>query len=280
MTAASTAEGGYDLVDAAGDFPAWTGSPRRTVLICSHPRSGTTLLGEQIYGLGGLGLPLEYFHRGFRPHLQRRWSAEGLEDYARTVHRWRTDPSGVFSVKLFWQDVEEVAHERDPAGQPPFGQTPPGSLDDDAYRKKWALLADLFPNPVFVYLRREDRIRQAISAMAADQSGMWRSIPGVGRRNAVAPITYDYERIARLVSFSDYCHGHWARLFAAIGARAYAMTYEALDSAMATEVQALARYLGRPGAAIAEPRTRRQSNAETEVMVLRFLRDNAIRGDA
>lgn len=278
MNTAPAVEGGYDLAGVAGDFPEWPGPPKRTLLICGHPRSGTTLLGEQIYGMGGLGLPLEYFHRGFRPHLQRRWSAEGLDDYAREVHRWRTDPGGVFSLKLFWQDVEELAHERAPAIHPPFGQTPPGSLGDDDYRALWARLADLFPDPVFVHLRRDDRVRQAISAMAASQTGVWRSIPGVGRQEGVAPLVYDYDRIARLVSFSDYCHGHWQRLFGALGVQPHPMTYEALDTALVAETEALGRYLGLTDVTVPLPRTRRQSDAATEAMVLRFLRDNAARG--
>ena len=50
----------YDLASAAHDYPIWEGLPRRTVLLCTHPRSGSTLLGEALYFAGGLGCPLEY----------------------------------------------------------------------------------------------------------------------------------------------------------------------------------------------------------------------------
>jgi LPS sulfotransferase NodH len=78
-------------------------------LICTHPRSGSTLLGEALYFAGDLGCPLEYFHAGFRPTLAARWGCAGLEDYGRAVHRWRTDPSGTLSVNLNCHDVADKA---------------------------------------------------------------------------------------------------------------------------------------------------------------------------
>src|ERR1700761_3371165 len=104
----------YDLATAEHDYPARDGAPLRTILICTHPRSGSTLLGEALYFAGGLGCPLEYFHAGFRPALARRWKPRSLSDYIAAAHRWRTDPGGTFAVKLFWRDVRELAAELDP----------------------------------------------------------------------------------------------------------------------------------------------------------------------
>lgn len=264
----------YDLTIDAADFPAWEGPPARSIVICTHPRSGSTLLGEAIYHSGGLGLPLEYFHRGFRPDLQRRWGAESLDAYVRQAHRRRTDPAGVFSAKLFWQDLEQLAHERDPAAQPDFGQRPLGSLEPDDYRRLADLVADLFPNPVHVRLVRKDRVRQAVSALAATQTGLWRAIPGVGAQAARAAPEYDYRRLADLMGVEAYCQGHWTRYFEALGVRPYSLCYEDLDADYAATVQALLEHLGgrdpAPG-----PRMRRQSGAETEALVLRYLRDEA-----
>jgi len=276
MSRPSPNQARYDLTESGADFPHWNGPPRRTVIICSHPRSGTTLLGELLHQIGGVGAPLEYFHRGFRPYLQERWAADDLEAYVRAVHGWRTDPSGVFSVKLFWRDVEELAQERDPSA-PGFGKNPLGSLDPAAYRRIWSLIGDLFPDPVFIHLRRADRVRQAVSALAASQSGLWRSIPGVGKQEPDGAVVYDYDRIARLVGLCDYCHGHWVKLFQALEVTPYRMTYEALDADLAREAAGLIRFLGLADTATLAPRLRRQSDAATEAMVLRFLREEALR---
>jgi hypothetical protein len=114
LPTAKSAEKTYDLATARYDYPIRTGPPRRTVLVCSHPRSGSTLLGEGLYFAGGLGCPLEYFHAGFRPGIASRWECSTLPEYARAVYQRRTDPTGTLSVKLFWRDMAELAIELAP----------------------------------------------------------------------------------------------------------------------------------------------------------------------
>src|ERR1700761_2030228 len=135
----------YDLATAEHDYPARDGAPLRTILICTHPRSGSTLLGEALYFAGGLGCPLEYFHAGFRPALARRWKCSDLSDYGAAVHRWRTDASGTLSVKLFWRDVADLARELQPGRFDDLHQRPPGATSPDMYRGVARLLAPLFP---------------------------------------------------------------------------------------------------------------------------------------
>ena len=52
----------YDLAGPEGDYPEWDGPPRRSIVLCTHPRSGSSLLGEALTFAGGFGCPLEYFH--------------------------------------------------------------------------------------------------------------------------------------------------------------------------------------------------------------------------
>lgn len=266
----------YDLSLSANDFAAWHGPPRRSLLICSHPRSGSTLLGEAIHFAGDLGCPLEYLHRGFRPALADRWSAPDLDSYVAAMHRRRTDPSGVLSIKLFWQDVEEIAHERAPNRFPPPRSVSPDDAGDALYRDYHAMLAEILPVPTFVLLERRDVVRQAVSALIASQTGLWRSIPGVGPREARAPAEYDYDRILGLISFGQSSADHWARYFRAIGAEPYRIAYEDLARDYAGTVGELLAALGRPNFAPPQ-RMKRQSDQVGEAMVLRFLRDHAAR---
>jgi LPS sulfotransferase NodH len=266
----------YDLSLSTHDFAAWDGLPRRTVAICSHPRSGSTLLGEAIHFSGGLGCPLEYLHRGFRPVLAARWNAPDLTSYVAAMHRWRTDPSGTFSIKLFWQDVEEIAHERAPDRFPPPRTLSPDDCSDALYRDYHALLGEILPAQTLVLLERGDIVRQAVSAMIAAQTGLWRSIPGVGPGQARAAAEYDYDRILGLVSFGRDSADHWTRYFRANGEDPYRIAYEDLVRDYAATVGALLAALGRPGEAPPQ-RMRRQSDQVGEAMILRFLRDHAAR---
>jgi len=266
----------YDLALAGGDFARWEGPPRRSILICSHPRSGSTLLGEAIRFAGGLGCPLEYLHRGFRPTIAARWGAPDLDAYVAALHRHRTEPDGVLSIKLFWQDVEDVAHERAPDRFPPPATRAPETMAEDDYRDLRAALDDILPNPEFVYLERRDRVRQAISAMVAAQTGLWRSIPGVGRQRAVGAAEYDYHRILGMIAFADYSHEHWRGFFAANGVAPHRVTYEELVDDFEHVLNGLCTRLG--SAAVPPPRRmRRQADRTTEAMVVRFLRDHAAR---
>ena len=265
----------YDLATAEADLPLWYGAPHRSIVICGHPRSGTTLLGEILRDFGDLGIALEYFHRGFRPYLQERFGAKDLDAYATTVHARRTSQSGTFAVKLFWRDVEELAHEVDPANQPDWGQRPVAQTTAEDYRRIWSLVAPLFPNPVFIHVRRQDSLRQAISAVRATQTGLWRSIPGVGRQSGVAEAVYDAGRIRDAMAFRAYCLNHWRGLFDALQVTPYDLTYEALDADLAGVTAKLAQHRGVKALDPPAPRMKRQSDDETEAWVLRYLREES-----
>lgn len=266
----------YDLATADHDYPVRDERPQRTVLICTHPRSGSTLLGEALYFAGGLGCPLEYFHVGFRPPLEARWRVSGIDDYGRAVHRHRTDLGGVLSVKLFWRDVADLAGEMNPGCFADLHQSTPEDTAPETYRTLAAMLAPLFPAAEFVHLFRRDRVRQAVSAVAATQTGKWRSIPEMGDQPARADPSFDFDRLEKLIAYSDFCHGHWRNFFAAIGEEPCSLSYEDLADDYARSVAGVLAHLG-SDAPPPSVRMRRQADARSEALVLQFLRENAAR---
>jgi LPS sulfotransferase NodH len=265
----------YDLATSAHDFAPWSGPPKRSILICTHPRSGSTLLGETIYFARGLGCPLEYFHAGFRPGLAQRWSAPDIYAYVAAVHAHRTESNGVLSVKLFWRDIVDIVRERAPDFAADWEHRLPRETPAEIYREAAAVIADIFPNPQFIHLFRRDRVRQAVSALAATQTGLWRAIPGVGEQVPIGPPEYDYQRVANLIAYQDFCHGHWRNYFAALGQEPHALDYEALTQDLPGTVKSVFAFLGKPDADLPPVRMQRQSDARNESMVLRFLRDHA-----
>lgn len=263
----------YDLASAAHDYPVWEGPPRRTVLLCTHPRSGSTLLGEALYFAGGLGCPLEYFHAGFRPSFARRWDAPDFDSLSAAVNRHRTSPEGTLGVKLFWRDIEEIARDADPELER-FANVPPANVPADYYTALAGHVGRLFPNPEFVHLWREDCLRQAVSAVLAVETGRWRSIPGATQDTPPPHVPFDIERIERIMTYSDFCHGHFRNLFVAMGACPHSLTYEALTADYAESVRAVLHHLG-SDAEPQTPRMRRQADSASEAMVLRYLRERA-----
>jgi LPS sulfotransferase NodH len=263
----------YDLTDAEHDYPARGGPPDQTVLICTHPRSGSTLLGEALYFAGGLGCPIEYFHRGFRPGLADRWRTIDLPGHIRAVHRLRTDPGGVLSVKLFWPDIEEMVAELDPVRFGDLQNSAPADVPPDTYREIARLLEPIFPSARYVHLERRDRVRQAVSGVAAMQTRLWRVIPEMHAAKPAGVVEYDFERIGNFIAYSDYCHAHWRNFFTAIGNMPLTLTYEELVNDYGGTVRAMLDVLGST-AQVPPVRMHRQSDAVNETIVLRYLRDH------
>ncbi len=260
----------YDLSTAIADYPPWDGPPARSIVICSHPRSGSTLIGETLYAAGGLGCPLEYLHRGFRPNIAARWQAADLASHVRAMHRFRTDTTGVFSIKLFWRDVEETLVEAGAYDDADIGQhaAPP---DDAQLRRIFEFVRELLPNPSFVYLTRRDRLRQAVSAYIALQTNVFRSLTPADR--AVPPVVYDYDGILRQLAVADYSNARLTEFFTACGIEPYRLAYEDLASDYDAAAGALLAHLGR-AVRPAAPRLQRQATAQSEEFLIRFLRDH------
>lgn len=247
----------YDLALAQGDYPDWPEPrPRRTVLVCTHMRSGSTLLGEALHRAGGLGLPLEYFHAGARPALAERWGTPDLDSYAAAVVRHRTDPTGTLGVKLFWRDVRELCAERGTSVA--------------------ATLGELFPNPTWIFLTRQDRLRQAVSQMTARASGVWRRIPGVDDRAARGMPEYSFEELAAHLADIGESLAAWETWFREAGIEPLRVTYEALQADYEGTVRALLAALGREGP-VEPPRMRRHGWDHTEEFMRRFLEEARLR---
>lgn len=264
----------YDLSCADHDFVSWFGPPLRTLLICTQPRSGSTLLGEAIYFSGGLGCPLEYFHAGFRPKFEARWNVHSLLELRDAVWRNRTSPSGVLSIKLMWRDIQELAMETDPEGLRDIVEESPEGVSPRTYESIVKLLAALFPSSTFVHLFRRDRVRQAVSASIAEQTGQFRSIPGAEMPRLREP-EYNAAMIERQIAYADYCNKSWRNLLSAMPSTPITITYEDLASDYGDSVSKLLRQLGSM-AATPSVRMRRQGDTVSEGFVLRYLMEKGV----
>lgn len=251
----------YDLATAQADYPAWQGKPLRSILVCSHMRSGSTLLGETMHAVGGLGCPIEYFHCGFQPHLMQLWQAPDFDSYVSAVYRHRTDPSGTLGVKLFWRDIEELSARFHPE-------------EPDSNSRIHTMLCDLFPNPRFIYLYRSDRLRQAISLAKATQTGVFRKIPGLPGPASQRDFVYDYDQILKLMALGEHCDTRWRALFRAVGIEVLEVRYEDMVADFPGTVNLLLRQLGMEKPVVGSPRLQPQADRLSEDFMWRFLSEH------
>jgi LPS sulfotransferase NodH len=86
------------------------------------------------------GRPHEWFWQDTEASLMRAWGVAGFDAYLELVLAAGTTPNGVFGAKVMWGHLPEL---------PPF------------------------PQPRFIWLRRGDRVAQAVSFAKAIQTGHW-----------------------------------------------------------------------------------------------------------
>lgn len=260
----------YDLAGAAYDVdrPPGPSPVRRSYVLCSNARSGSTLLAEALHGTGRLATPIEYFDgTDAMTALVERWGCADLRCYLACLHRRRTTPDGVLGAKVHWYQLQEIALA---SGCDPL----PGPCG-----RERALLAAVFWSCRFVWIIRRDRDRQAVSWAIAEATTQWTDL---GDGVPPPPVEYDYARIDDCRRRIDEAEVGWSTLFDAAGVVPLTVTYEELADDYVATVAAVARFLGAELAPdeLPAPRLRKQADERSERMLARYQRERAARGAA
>jgi trehalose 2-sulfotransferase len=259
-------------------------------LVCATPRSGSTLLCEGLKATGVAGRPEEYFEaraatgrpprpedylRGLHdaaaldlvggagdPEPPSYSSLAGISSYAEHLERvrgWGTTPNGVFGAKLMWDHLDEL--------RALVRRAPPLEL-----------LAELFDRPRFVWVRRGDVVRQAVSLWRALQTQSWRddSTAAAAPRAPATP-RYCFAALRHLVARLTEHDRRWATLLSVADAPVLEVTYEELTADLRGAIRRTLEHIGvpPPDPAPELPRMRRQSDELSESWVAAYARDAA-----
>jgi LPS sulfotransferase NodH len=213
--------------------------------VCALPRSGSSLLCELLFATGLAGAPAEYFDETLMTRFRRRWGVSSSDEYLEALIARKTSPNGVFGFKAHFFQLAQAF----PADE----------------------LERAFPSLRYVYIRRLDRLRQAISWARAIQSGKWASDHEVAERDG---ISYRRPQVDRLLEGIAERERLWEARFAAAGVDPLRVTYEQLVAAPAQTVRAVLRHIGVEAADsvdVPPPSLRRQADEVTEEWVARYL---------
>jgi trehalose 2-sulfotransferase len=215
-------------------------------VLCALPRTGSSLLGRMLYEIGAVGWPGEWF---WREDVERNWTAWGVSswrEYLDRVLEEGTGPTGVFCTKLMWGYLGAVLFELRRLSR---------TYDEDDL----AVLRSFFPEPSFVWVRREDVVAQAVSWAKAVQTGQWASFQPVQAEPA-----FDFEQIDGLYHVARVHDGAWARWFATHGVDPLRVVYEQLAAeprAVVEDVIARLELKRSPGAGDPPKELERQADA-------------------
>lgn len=207
----------------------------RAYLICTTPRSGSTLLCRYLRASGCAGVPDEYLFESTLPRFYARYGARDFPSYFRALLDGEATPNGVFGLKLMGApDVFEgyLARLRE--------------LPQLAGRRApWELIGAAFPDVRYVWLTRRDKLRQAISLQRALASGVWQSTePGAGAPGSASAAAPDLSAIDDCLTDLVAWDAGWEAYFAGAGVRPLTLVYEDVVRDVGAGVGAVLEHLG------------------------------------
>ena len=250
--------------------------------MCATPRSGSTLLCQLLGETGVAGRPEEFFEAvgsTGAPRYGRQWlegaggvaldelgdprdapdgpaysSLRGLARYEQHLERTRaigTGPNGVFGAKIMWGHLDEAARLA-------------GADGVDAFIR--LLVCDVESR--FVWVRRFDTARQAVSLWRAIQTGAWRKESGAEEDDEPR---YDFAAIDHLVRLLNDHDAAWERWFAARGLEPLTLRYRHIAAAPVESAHRVLGYLGiGDEPATIAPQLERQADERSEQWVERY----------
>jgi LPS sulfotransferase NodH len=241
-------------------------------VICTTPRSGSTLLCRLLAATGVAGAPESYFHG---PDL-----ADWLADNDLPVDGF---PDRKAALAALVHAVRVSGH----AGNGLFGLR----LQRHSFDAFAAALAELFPGlpgdpdrisaafgpTVFIHLRRKDTVAQAVSYIKASQTGLWHRAPDGTEIERLGPPTepvFDRDAIAARVAEFEQFNAAWDTWFSAWRLEPLRLTYEALAEDPQAVLAKVLTFLGRDPqrACNAGPPTARLADAVNADWIARFKR--------
>lgn len=211
-------------------------------VLCTTPRSGSTLLCDLLAATGRAGRPQSFYHR---PRFMREWAqAWGLSGTA-------TSPAEQDAAYL------RAAIAAGRGGTPVFGmrlqQPYLAPLSATLDRLHPALPSDAarferaFGRIAYVHLARMDKVAQAVSLVKARQTGLWhRNADGTERERLSAPRepAYDHAAIHRAVVALARADRAWDGWFGQQEVQPMRLAYEELVARPAAAVAAICAMVG------------------------------------
>ena len=221
--------------------------PLRSYIICCTPRSGSHLFSGGLASTGIAGYPAERFPRWpagtkFTPAQAdamvteappESWYDSELDrEYIKSILETGTSLNGVFGLTLHWFQVSDAVRRVQ------------DYLQVNATTPQQAFTLT-FPNLTYLWLRRRDKIAQAVSWYKAIQTGEYVKLrgasPGAGER---PELVFDYARIRTYwTALRSYDNG-WTNFFAAGGLNPLVVYYEDLCSDYEGSIRKALHFMG------------------------------------
>lgn len=203
-----------DLYTSIYDSEPTLDEPRKTIMLATIPRSGSTHFGLCMWAEGVFGAPLEYLNANTSARMLARLGRGDRHRYWQQLRRLRQGKNGVFSYKMFVVNYVQFK------------------------KKAPDFLPYIAPNYV-VYLTRDDKLGQAVSYARAVQTRRWFAAVAEQRTPE-----YSFEKIRRQLRSIMLQERSWESIFALTETSPLRVSYERVLLQRDEVMRELAAYVG------------------------------------
>ncbi len=253
--------------------------PLRSYMICTTMRSGSTMLASGLRETGVAGLPDEYFAppvrlpqaqvfemepARYRELLDEHRRTHPAERVLRNIIEAGTTDNGVFGVKIHFQRPFSDFHNAVEVLQACF---------DDNLASPHELFCRAFPRLSYIWLRRSDRVAQAVSMFKAIRSSEFVRVDGTSDPiNPVVEEDFDLAAIRRLADWLQSGDDGWRRFFKRHRIEPLTIDYEDLAANYEPTLRAALNFLDLSAQcpSISSTRHKRQADAISEQWAMRY----------
>ena len=215
-------------------------NPSLAYVICTSPRSGSTLLCDGLSRTGKAGDPAEYFDdRGeVALHWRSRFAIPDAAPYADGIVEATKTANGNFGTKLHWTSRQALFRAFRNSIVEAAAQPQRLSLDE--------LLCKRFSKVRYIWLRRRNKVAQGVSHFRATRSGIWELPLGERERRDFADdrVAFDFRLIDHCVNWATRYDDEWELYFDRHQLKPMPVFYEDLVERYDVSLRAILEFLG------------------------------------
>jgi trehalose 2-sulfotransferase len=192
------------------------------IILCATQRCGSTMIVEDMRNTGALGMPEEWFIP-----WQKDRSDEDLAKDLAGIRRRASGPNGVSAIKVMANQLSWIENNLKQVIKPP-----PGPMFFRFHK--------VFEKAVWVWLRRDDIVAQAVSRVMAQQTGINHATSGEAHFAGKLLVgyhedyndraQYNYDAILRECTAITLENLAWQRFFENFGITPLKFVYENVAS--------------------------------------------------
>ncbi|MBT9317724.1 Stf0 family sulfotransferase [Leptothoe spongobia] len=234
---------------------------KKSYIICTTPRCGSSLLCELLSNTGILGYPKELETQDNELVWRDYYKFPHYKAYLDEYPVLCTSSNGITGVKLMWMQLEKLIKK--------LRATP-----EYAWYKMPNLLNQYLPNCHYIYLRRHDKLRQAVSFSKAIQTGVWSS--NQENINDKKELEFDFNQINDLIQLIYDYELKWFSFFKEYRIKPLILEYEFFHINFAETIVEVLNYLNLDVPEKLElpaPSLRKQSDKLTELWIEKCMKN-------